>query len=137
MCTIFQLLQFCTDKFSYCSLEKGVPQLECTWAIAGSLDRIGMHTLLDLVSRAALCTTAGLLLVRSRSPRIHEVYIATYLWYSPRFPLAPAFTFATSLFAAAITREGRLWDRGPLGSGRPSLGSTSLARHTIKHLDRK
>ena len=49
--------------------------------------------------------------------------LATYLWYSPRFfPLAPAITFATPLFAAAITREGRLWDRGHLGSGRPSLG---------------
>ena len=48
---------------------------------------------------------------------------AIYLWYSLRFfPLATEIAFATSLFAAAMTREGRLWNRGILGSGRLSLG---------------
>ena len=43
--------------------------------------------------------------------------------YSPYFfPLGAVIAFAASLFTAALARESRLWDRGPLGPGKPSLG---------------
>ena len=51
--------------------------------------------------------------------------IRGYHVYKETWPAAIAYapiTFATSLFAAAIAREDRLWERGPFGSGRPSLG---------------
>ena len=57
----------------------------------------------------------------------HTIYTLIHLLYSPRFLAAlPAITFATSLFAAAITSEDRVWERGPFGSGRLSLGCWQL-----------